>query len=386
MVPGGAVTDKKGRAEPRPPTSRFRLSIALISIALALIVTTALYNNAAAPSVPAKHYADIIPLLDGKTASVAARIEIEGTNPVITTSFVLDPATKILHPISGSGSPVPLLADSMDDVAVDGDNIAWVDLNGTPTVNYYDASKGSVRTVTLSTNVTPTLGTLAVGRGTIAWSYQRGDGRAGAAVLAPSASAPERYDTARAENRTVRAVLGTDLFYTKAADGSDLWMLNTTGGPEVEVAAAPGVASTATGLFFVAWINTSAGRAEYFDVLDRIVEIVPPPTDVTPTWVLANGVTILIGGTKPGLFSSSPRVEFYDFSVGVGHIYDSVSVDFDAHPHFGYADHTVVSYVEEPQLRPPAPYTLPLLIASLIALTVAVAEGLRQVFGADDDL
>ena len=369
-----------------PKGSRYRLALALISLAVALLITTAAYNNAAAPAAALKRYADIIPLLDGAHASVASRIELQGVAPVVTASFVLDRATKLLHPIAGGGAPVPLIAGSLDEVAVDGDNLAWVDLSGTPTVNYYDAARGSVRALTVSANVTPILGTLAAGRGTIAWSYARADGRIGAAVLAPAASQPERYDTAFAENRTVSAVLGPDLFYSKLSDGGDLWMLNTSGGREAQVAASPGAASTATGAFFVAWINTTAGRVEYFDVLDRIVEWIPPPTDVTPTWVLASGVTILIGGTKPGFFSSSPRVEFYDFSMGVAHIYDSIGVDFDQNPYFAYADHTVVSYVEEPQLRPAAPLTPWLLAISLVTLGAAVAEGLRQVFGEDDDL
>ena len=123
---------------------RYRLSLALVTIAIAMLVTTALYNNAAAPEVPGKRYAEVIPLLGGTQAEVASRIDLQGAAPVVTASYVLDRGTKILHPISGSGSARPLVAHSLDEVAVDGDNIAWADLSGAASINYYDASHGSV--------------------------------------------------------------------------------------------------------------------------------------------------------------------------------------------------------------------------------------------------
>jgi hypothetical protein len=314
-----------------------------------------------------------------------SRIELRGPGMVVMSGHVLEVPAKILHPIDG-GPAQPLLAVRVDDTAVDGASVAWTDLGGEPSVNFYDPALEYVRTVALPADLAPVPGTLAAGDGTIAWSYRTESGKLAAAVLPRGATAPERYASALAENRTVVAVLRTDLFFSKTADGSDLWVLNTSGGPEVQVAYTLGAARTATGAFFVAWVNASSNRVDYFDVLDRIVEHIDAPADVTVQWVKADGLTILIGGTKPGLLFSSPKVEFYDFAVGAAHVYDSIGVDFDASPVFGYADRTVVVYTSETAQRAPAPLTPALVAAAGLLVAAALFVGLRQVFGQDGDL
>lgn len=136
----------------------------------------------------------------------------------------------------------------------------------------------------------------------------------------------------------------------------------------------------------MAWVNESAVRGEYFDIFDRIVRHIPPPAEVTPKWVLANGLTVLLGGTKPGFFSASPRVELYDFGTANSHIYDSIGVDFDTSAYFGYGDLTVVSLVHETPKKTAAPYTLPLLAATLAATVATVFLAAKDIFREPEDL
>ncbi len=365
--------------------ARYRVPAALVAAAVALLLVTGAYNNAAAPPATTKRFVDLIPLLEGSTASPASRIEIQGEMPLTSSHFVLDRATGLRYPIAGGGA-TPLAADLTTEAVADGDNLAWVNRSNGTSVNYFDHARGTVRSTPLAPDIEPLPGTLRAGDGTLAWSYLRADGTQAAAVLPPGASAPVRYASAFSENRTVAGVIRTDLFYSKTADGSDIWLFNSTQAREELLASAPGVSRLAMGAFFAAWVNGSSARIEYFDVLDRVVEHIAPPAEVTPKWVLANGLTILIGGTKQGFFFSSPRVELYDFSVGVAHIYDSIGVDFDTSPYFAYADGFVVSLVIEIQRRPAAPLTTPLLIVSVAVTALAGVAGIRGMLREEDDL
>ena len=371
--------------EARAPTARFGSVVVLIVLAAGLLASAGAYNSLNAPTGATLRFADIVPLGDGTTAAPTSRIPLKAADPLVTSHHVLDRGTFLLHPIDG-GTPVPVGAGQMDDATSDGNNVVWVDLRAPASVHYFDAAAGSERAVEISANLTPLPGTLASGDGWIAWSYGRSDGRVAAAVLPRAALVPLQFASAFAEDRSVVAIIRTDLFYTKTPDRSDLWVMNTTTGAEARVASGLGVARAATGAFFVAWVNGTAETVGYFDILDRLVESISPPAGVVPKWVLADGLTILLGGTKQGLVFSSPRVEFYDFGIGRARVYDSIGVDFDATPTFGFADRTVVSYVEEVQPRPSAPLTPFLLLAAVLAFAGAAIVGFRQTFGADDDL
>ncbi len=371
--------------EAREPRARVGAAVVLVVLAAGLLASAAAYNGLNAPTGATLRFADIVPLGDGTSASPTSRISLKAADPIVTSHFVLDRGTWLLHPLGG-GTPVPVGAGQMDDATADGDNVVWVDLRQPPSVHTFDAAKGSERAVVLPANLTPLPATLSAGDGWTAWSFARSDGRIAAAVLPRGALAPLQFASAFAEDRRVVAVIRTDLFYSKTPDGSDVWVMNTTSGVEARVASGLGVARTATGAFFVAWVNGTAETVGYYDILDRRVESIAPPAEVLPKWVLASGLTILLGGTKPGLVFSSPRVEFYDFGIGRARVYDSIGVDFDATPTFGFADRTVVSYVEDVQPRPSAPLTPFLLLAAILAFAAAAIVGFRQTFAQDDDL
>jgi hypothetical protein len=372
-------------AEGGVPARTLRPGVFLLGGAVALLVVAGIYNNAAAPAPEMKHFAEVVPLGEGTSASSTARVELSTTRAVVTSNFVLDPEARQLYPIAG-GPAVPFVGVDIGEAVADGDDIVWVSHQGGPAVNIYDHSRGTIRTVAVPPAFLPVNGTLKAGLGSVGWSYVRADGRLAVAFLAAGNSTLRTYPSGVAENRTLSAVLGPDIFYTKSNASGDLWIYNQTRSREELLAAAPGVANTATGVFFVAWVNGTSGRVEYFDAIVRSVLTVAPPAQVTLTWVMADGLTVLMGGTKPGFFSSSPRVEFYDFGLGVAHIYDSIGVDFDAHPRFAYADRTVVSLVDERQSRPIAALTAPLLLGAVVMLAAGGLLGLRDSMREDGDL
>jgi len=158
----------------------------------------------------------------------------------------------------------------------------------------------------------------------------------------------------------------------------NLWVYNLSTERVQLIAAGPGVANVSVGSFFAVWVNQTASLAEYFDRNDRVVRTLPAPTGVDPRWAVANDLTVLIGGLKKGLIFTSPRVEFYDFSTGNSHIYDSVGVDFEQVPYFGYADQAVVVVQTHQLPRPSAPLTpyflLALVISGLATALLAARE------------
>jgi hypothetical protein len=367
------------------PTPGLRPALVLLGGAVALLVVAGIYNNAAAPAPELKHFAEVVPLREGTSASLTSRVEIATGRAVVTSHFILDPQARQMYPIAG-GAAAPFVGVDIGEAVADGDDVVWVSHEGGPAVNIYDHSRGTVRTVALPQALLPVNGTLKAGLGAVGWSYARADGTLAVAYLPGGNATIRTYGSAVAENRTLKAILGPDIFYTKSKESADLWIYNQTRSREELLAAAPGVGNTATGVFFVAWVNGTSGRVEYFDAIVRSVLSIAPPSEVTLTWVMANDLTILMGGTRPGFFSLSPRVEFYDFGLGVAHIYDSIGVDFDANPRYAYADRTVVSLVDERQPRPFAPLTAPLLLGAVAMLAAGGLLGLRDSLRTDSDL
>lgn len=360
--------------------------IALL-VTVVLLIATGLYNNSAALQPPSKSYAEVIPLGGGSFASPTLRIELQSDHPVVGSHHLWDPDAWRFYPLDG-GAPIPLPREpGSREMVADGDNFAWAhSYDGTTTVTYNDRGLGNQRSLEVPAGQSPLTGSLRAGGGNLAWTYAQPAGTLALAVFNSTNLTIRTYPGAPGQNRTAVAVLGTDLFFTKTQDGSDLWLFNTTREREEGLARGPGVGEVATGLFFVAWVNESAVRGEYFDIFDRIVRLIPPPAEVTPKWVRANGLTVLLGGTKPGFFSASPRVELYDFGTANSNLYDSIGVDFDTSQYFGYGDLTVVSLVHETPKKVAAPYTLPLLAATLGAMVATVFLASKDIFREHEDL
>ena len=388
MEPGGGGLDGDFPKAPLRLLRRPSRAVVSLLVTVALLIATGLYNNAAAPQPARQTFAEVIPLGAGDSASSALRIEIQSPRPVVGSHYVLDPDAGLLHPIGGGAPtrPFPREPGTLEAVA-DRDNFAWVWRNeGTTSVTYFDQGLGTQRRLEIPEANVPLPGSLVAGGGNVAWTYARSDGRLALALFNATDLTLRLFPGGPGENRTAAAVLGPDLFFTKASDRSDLWLLNTTREREEMLAQGPGVGTAAAGLFFVAWINSSAIRGEYFDVYNRVVAPIPPPAEVTPKWVLADDLTVLMGGTKPGFFSASPRVLLYDFGTANSHIYESIGVDFDTSEFFAYGDLTVVSLVHETPKRPAAPYTLPLLAATLAATAVTVLVAAKDIFREGEDL
>jgi hypothetical protein len=336
------------------------------------LLATGLYNAAVAPPASAVVQAAIIPLTGDRTAAATMAVNISDPSPTIGAHFALDKGAKAIVPLDGRPAFAVEMGVASEAVA-DGDCFVWLERGSPSVVKYYDVPHGLLRSIALTAKLEPAPHTLSAGGGLVAWTYLTDRGNAALAGFFRGPDLVATYTIPRVANATAVAAARGDIFFATTLEPTqDLWVYNVSRGQAEVIARGPGVSSVSVGRFFAVWVNGSASQSEYFDLDGRVVRPLPTPEGVVPRWALADNMTVLIGGLKQGLLFASPRVEFYDFATGSSHIYDSVGVDFDATPYFGYGDRVVVTVESHRLTRPQAPLT-PFLLGIVAISTAATA-------------
>lgn len=366
---------------------RLRANRALVALAVTAVILIAagVYNDAEAPPAPTTFVAQAAALDGGPSATLENPIPLGGGSVAVGAHHVLDAASARFLPTDG-GASFAANTTAVTDPAASGDVYGWIEPEDPPVVHVRDLARGTAETVQVPAGLEPLPGTLRVGDRLVAWSYRADDGARRPAGFARSDMSAGPFTVALEGNLTVLATASDLLFLGGPENELALWACNATTGAAATIARGEGVLSLAAGRSFVAWINESAPRTEYFDVVSAGVQTLPGQNGVRPVWVRAAGDQVLVGGMEGGLFGESLRAWHYDFATGDAQGYSDLALPLGDTLSFSLSDHRLVGVFAKEGDREQAPYTVAFLGAGVVALLATSFLGLRDAFqGADED-